>query len=59
MLFKITKAQHDIKGDIFMSKHPIPVLSPVALACCAMLVGCAAQQTPLSPGHINEAPRPA
>src|SRR5450830_514849 len=59
MLFKIAKAQHDIKGDIFMSKHPIPVLAPVALACCAMLAGCAAQQTPLSPGHINEAPRPA
>src|SRR5471032_3556741 len=59
MLFKIAKAQHDIKGDIFMSKHPIPVLAPVALACCAMLAGCAVQQTPLSPGHINEAPRPS
>src|SRR5471032_1668142 len=59
MLFKIAKAQHDIKGDIFMSKHPIPVLAPVALACCAMLAGCSVQQTPLSPGHINEAPRPS
>src|SRR5450830_709929 len=59
MLFKIAKAQHDIKGDIFMSKHPIPVLAPVAVACCTMLAGCAAQQTPISPGHINEAPRPA
>jgi len=37
-----------------MQKHPLPLL-----ACCAMLAGCASHQTPLSPAHINEAPRPA
>ena len=37
-----------------MQNHPLPLL-----ACCAMLAGCAAHQTPLSPAHINEAPRPA
>ena len=60
MLVKITKAQHDSKGELFMTLHPIPVLASwVTLACSAMLAGCAAHQTPLSPGHINAPPRPA
>ena len=60
MLVKIIKAQHDSKGELFMIQHPIPVLASwVALACSAMLAGCAAHQTPLSPGHINAPPRPA
>jgi MSHA biogenesis protein MshL len=60
MLVKITKAQHDSKGELFMNQHPIPVLASwVTLACSAMLAGCAAHQPPLSPGHINTAPPPA
>ena len=43
-----------------MTQHPIPVLaSCVTLACGALLAGCASHQMPLSPGHLNEAPRPA
>ena len=42
-----------------MNKHPLPVLACcVTAACCSLLAGCA-QQLPLSPSHINEAPRPA
>ncbi|KAB8061334.1 pilus (MSHA type) biogenesis protein MshL [Janthinobacterium violaceinigrum] len=42
-----------------MTQHPIPVLASwVTLACSAMLAGCATQQTPLSPAHINAPPRP-
>ena len=42
-----------------MNKHPFPVLaSCVTTACCALLAGCA-QPLPLSPSHVNEAPRPA
>ena len=42
-----------------MNKHPFPVLACcVTAACCSLLAGCA-QQLPLSPSHINEAPRPA
>ena len=60
MVVKIAKAQHDFKGALFMTQHPIPVLaSRLALAASAMLAGCAAHQMPLSPGHLNEAPRPA
>lgn len=60
MLGKITKAQHDFKGELFMNQHPIPVLASwVALACSTMLSGCATHQTPLSPAHINAAPLPA
>ncbi|PKV44634.1 general secretion pathway protein D [Janthinobacterium sp. 61] len=60
MLVKITKAQHDSKGELFMNQHPIPVLASwVTLACSAMLAGCAAHQPQLSPGHINAAPPPA
>lgn len=59
-MVKIAKAQHDFKGALFMTQHPIPVLaSRLALACSAMLAGCASHQMPLSPGHLNEAPRPA
>ncbi|MGK5078930.1 secretin N-terminal domain-containing protein [Janthinobacterium sp. HLX7-2] len=43
-----------------MIPRPIAVLaSCVTLACCAMLAGCASHQMSLSPGHLNEAPRPA
>ncbi|SDA74224.1 MULTISPECIES: secretin N-terminal domain-containing protein [unclassified Janthinobacterium] len=43
-----------------MNQQPIPVLaSRLALACSAMLAGCASHQMPLSPAHLNEAPRPA
>ncbi len=43
-----------------MTPHPIPVLaSCVTLACGALLAGCASHQMPLSPGHLNAAPRPA
>eukprot|EP01133_Synstelium_polycarpum_P026576 gene26576-31961_t len=60
MVVKIAKAQHDSKGELFMTQHPIPVLaSCVTLACGALLAGCASHQMPLSPGHLNEAPRPA
>ena len=60
MLGKITKAQHDSKGELFMNQHPIPVLASwVALACSTVLSGCATHQTPLSPAHINTPPRPA
>ncbi len=60
MLGKITKAQHDSKGELFMNQHPIPVLASwVAFACSTLLAGCAAHQTPLSPSHINAPPRPA
>ncbi|WP_243136475.1 secretin N-terminal domain-containing protein [Janthinobacterium tructae] len=42
-----------------MNQHPIPVLTTwVALACGAMLSGCATHQTPLSPVHLNAAPLP-
>jgi MSHA biogenesis protein MshL len=59
MLGKITKAQHDFKGELFMNQHPIPVLASwVALACSTVLSGCATQQMPLSPAHLNAAPRP-
>lgn len=59
-MVKIAQAQYDFKGDLFMKKHPLPVLATcVTAACCAMLAGCASHQTPLSPAHINEAPRPA
>ena len=59
MLGKIAKAQHDSKGELFMNQHPIPVLTTwVALACGAMLSGCATHQTPLSPVHLNAAPLP-
>ena len=60
MVVKIAKAQHDFKGELFMNQHPIPVLaSCLTLACGAMLAGCASHQMPVSPGHLNEAPRPA
>ncbi len=60
MLGKITKAQHDSKGELFMNQHPIPVLTSwVALACGTMLAGCATHQLPLSPAHIHAAPIPA
>ncbi len=59
MLGKITKAQHDSKGELFMNQHPIPVLASwVALACSTVLSGCASHQMPLSPAHLNGAPRP-
>lgn len=42
-----------------MNKHPFPVLACcLTAACCSLLAGCA-QQLPLSPSHINEAPRPS
>lgn len=57
MLGKITKAQHDSKGELFMNQHPIPVLASwVALACGTVLSGCATHQMPLSPAHLNAAP---
>jgi len=60
MLGKITKAQHDSKGELFMNQHPIPVLASwVALACSTVLSGCSTPQTPLSPAPINTPPRPA
>ena len=59
MLGKITKAQHDFKGELFMNQHPIPVLASwVALACSTVLSGCATRQMPLSPAHIDVPPRP-